>query len=84
MDGGSADLAGLRKLPEAVTSLPVSQAGGAIKNESFPSDMTTFEFCPAYSGTNPLDDLMAALFAHLTQVIELSLVVLVEGGDSHI
>ena len=56
MDGGSADSITFRKLSQAVSSLPIPQDRGAIKNQRCSSDVPAFEFRPPHAGTNSLDD----------------------------
>ena len=56
MDGGSADSITFRKLSQAVSSLPIPQDRGAIKNQRCSSDVPAFEFRPPHAGTNPFDD----------------------------
>jgi len=66
MDSRSAHQMGLRQLTQALALLAVAVDGGAIKDQSFPSDVPAFELGPPHSGAHPLDDQAAFEFGDCT------------------
>jgi hypothetical protein len=59
VDGGAGDEIAFRQLTQALTPFTVSQDGGAIEDQGFPSNMPAFELGPPHAGMHPFDDQVA-------------------------